>query len=141
MQEGSSSEVSHGICARCIGVTEGLAIDDLKDVQSTQLDALPFGAIRVTEDGTIEAYNATESTRFGYKPDEVVGRSFFADIAPCTAVQEFKGRFDALVQSGTSGRASLSFVFCIGARSELVDVVLLWDAHVRRGTLLISAPL
>lgn len=51
-----------------------------------ELDALPFGAIRLDKDGTILSYNMTESKLTGRDPKKVIGRNFFEDVAPCTNV-------------------------------------------------------
>ena len=58
-----------------------------------ELDALPFGAIRLDRDGNILSYNMTESRLTGRDPKRVMGRNFFRDVAPCTNVQAFAGRF------------------------------------------------
>jgi two-component system, chemotaxis family, sensor kinase Cph1 len=57
------------------------------------LDDLPFGAIRLSRDGTILGYNRFESRLTGLHPSRVIGRNFFTEVAPCTNVQEFAGRF------------------------------------------------
>ena len=58
-----------------------------------ELDALPFGAIRLDRDGNILSYNMTESKLTGRDPKRVIGRNFFKEVAPCTNVQAFAGRF------------------------------------------------
>ncbi|MBV9497380.1 MAG: PAS domain-containing protein [Acidobacteria bacterium] len=58
-----------------------------------ELDALPFGAIRLDRDGIVLSYNRTESKLTGRDPQRVIGRNFFTEVAPCTNVQEFAGRF------------------------------------------------
>ena len=74
-------------------------MDQLQDLENidrmseTQLDALPFGAIRLDRDGNILSYNMTESKLTGRDPKRVIGRNFFQDVAPCTNVQAFAGRF------------------------------------------------
>jgi chemotaxis family two-component system sensor kinase Cph1 len=65
-----------------------------------QLDALPFGAIRLDKQGTILTYNMTESKLTGRDPKRVIGRNFFTDVAPCTNVQSFAGRFREGVANG-----------------------------------------
>jgi photoactive yellow protein len=59
----------------------------------SELDRLPFGAIKLDRDGTILSYNLAEATLTGRDPRRVVGRNFFEDVAPCTNVKEFAGRF------------------------------------------------
>lgn len=65
-----------------------------------ELDALPFGAIRLDKEGTILSYNRTESKLTGRDPQRVLGRNFFTDVAPCTNVQGFAGRFREGVAKG-----------------------------------------
>ena len=48
------------------------------------LDAAPFGIIRMESGGRVVAYNTFESQLAGLSKDRVVGRDFFADVAPCT---------------------------------------------------------
>lgn len=64
----------------------------LVDVPFEQLDALPFGAIVVDFDGTIVAYNQYEARLACQDRDAVLGKNFFRDVAPCTAVRTFEGR-------------------------------------------------
>jgi photoactive yellow protein len=42
----------------------------------------------------------TESKLTGRDPKRVVGRNFFTDVAPCTNVQSFAGRFREGVAKG-----------------------------------------
>ncbi|MEA2465524.1 MAG: hypothetical protein QOJ98_3271 [Acidobacteriota bacterium] len=65
-----------------------------------QLDELPFGAIRLDKDGKVLSYNTTESKLTGRDPKRVIGRNFFRDVAPCTNVQGFAGRFRDGVAQG-----------------------------------------
>jgi photoactive yellow protein len=73
------------------------AIDRMSE---QELDALPFGAIRLDRDGKILSYNMTESKLTGRDPKRVVGRNFFTEVAPCTNVQDFAGRFREGVAKG-----------------------------------------
>jgi photoactive yellow protein len=68
-------------------------LERIDEMSAQELDALPFGAIRLDRDGTILSYNMTESKLTGRDPKRVVGRNFFRDVAPCTNVQSFAGRF------------------------------------------------
>lgn len=72
---------------------------DLRTAQSVatmneeELDRLPFGAIRLDKEGTVLSYNAAEAKLTGRDPKRVIGKNFFRDVAPCTNVQAFAGRF------------------------------------------------
>ena len=81
-------------------------MENLRDLEKIdrmspeELDALPFGAIRLDKEGKILAYNMTESKLTGRDPKRVIGRNFFNDVAPCTNVQAFAGRFREGVARG-----------------------------------------
>ena len=68
-------------------------LESIDRMNESELDALPFGAIRLDKDGRILSYNATESKLTGRDPKRVIGRNFFREVAPCTNVQAFAGRF------------------------------------------------
>ena len=69
------------------------ALESITRMNEQQLDALPFGAIRLDANGTILSYNHAESQLTGRDPKRVIGKNFFAEVAPCTNVQAFAGRF------------------------------------------------
>lgn len=83
--------------------------DDLSHLSTAQIDSLPFGYIALTPAGIIRKYNRYEADLARKDPKEVLGKSFFRDVAPCTQVQEFEGRFHDFVQHGE--RSTLSFDF------------------------------
>lgn len=68
-------------------------------LSAEELDALPYGMIQLDSRGTILRYSSAETRLSGLTADECVGRSFFDEVAPCTHVQEFYGRFRDGVQS------------------------------------------
>ena len=90
-----------------------LTAADLSQMTKEELDALPFGAIRLSPYGTILSYNAAEGRLTGRRPERVLGRDFFRDVAPCTDVQEFRGRFIELAKGGSSIFHELSFEFAL----------------------------
>ena len=75
-------------------------LENIDRMSPEELDALPFGAIRLDKTGQILTYNMTESKLTGRDPKRVVGRNFFTDVAPCTNVQSFAGRFREGVAKG-----------------------------------------
>ena len=75
------SPLSHGICLSCMATAAGDPIEDLSQVQPELLDALPFGAIQLAGDGTIVAYNRSESALSGLTPERVVGKNFFFETS------------------------------------------------------------
>ena len=79
-----------------ISMQQDVSIQELEAVDrmsEAQLDQLPFGAIRLDRNGRILNYNMRESQLTGRKKEKVIGRNFFTEVAPCTNVQAFAGRF------------------------------------------------
>lgn len=72
----------------------------LDTLTRSELDELPVGVIQLDRNGTVLQYNETESSLARFSRADVVGRSFFREIAPCTAVRDFQGRFEEGVESG-----------------------------------------
>lgn len=68
-------------------------IQEIDTYNDDEVDGLPFGAIQLDTNGTILKYNIFEAGTAGLDRGDVIGKNFFKDIAPCTAVQEFYGRF------------------------------------------------
>jgi photoactive yellow protein len=80
-----------------IGTAE---IERIQSSSEMELDQLPFGAIRLDREGTILSFNRAEADLSGRKREKVLGKNFFTDVAPCTNVQEFAGRFREGVRLG-----------------------------------------
>ncbi|MCF7701731.1 hypothetical protein [Loktanella sp. M215] len=62
---------------------ETVSIADLEILDSTTLDALPFGVIGMRRDTVADVYNATEAQLAGLLPQSVLGAPFFDNIAQC----------------------------------------------------------
>jgi photoactive yellow protein len=80
------------------------------ELASADLDSLPFGMIQLDRDGRILKFNQTEARMARINRDRQLGKSFFDEVAPCTKVREFYGRF----QEGLSKRnlyETFGFVF------------------------------
>ncbi len=90
------------------------AQDDLGNAMAKltpkQIDALAFGAIQLDAQGMVLAYNVTESQITGRRREDVMGRNFFRDIAPCCDKPGFRGVFDAGVRAGNLN-AIFEYVF------------------------------
>lgn len=85
---------------------------DLDDLSAEAIEALPFGVILVDPLGRVLSYNAAESRFSGRAVGDVLGRNFFKDVAPCTNLPAFYGRFLGGVRSGAlSERLTFTFGF------------------------------
>ena len=74
--------------------------NELAKMSDRQIDQLSFGAIELDESGNILKYNVAEGEITGRKPDEVLGKNFFEEVAPCTNSPEFYGKFKDGVANG-----------------------------------------
>lgn len=94
-----------------------------------QLDALPFGAMRIDAQGRIASFNAYEGRASQNAPELVVGRRF-EDLAPCVMVKEFVRRVDEGVARGALDE-ELHYVFPYYGASCVVSVRLWLDPASR----------
>jgi photoactive yellow protein len=101
-----------------------------------RLDELPFGAVVVDEAGTILEYNEYETRLSHLERARVVGRNFFRDVAPCTAVQAFEGRMRAFLKS--KDRVSASFRYRFPFTHGTVDVEITFLRLPLKGKFLIA---
>jgi photoactive yellow protein len=70
---------------------------DVPQIDFATLDLLPYGIVVVDEKGIILYYNAREEEISGRQRQDVLGRNFFTEVAPCTQVAEFYGRFQETI--------------------------------------------
>jgi len=126
--------VSHGLCASCAGASGVFVVEDLYNLTEGALDALPLGTIRIDRAGGVCAYNHAEQHLSGHRRGDVICRKFFTEVAPCTAVAEFQGRYDEMVRADRSGRAELDF---IPGGDRFVAIVMLYDRSVQEGILIV----
>ncbi|HEX8255735.1 MAG TPA: PAS domain-containing protein [Thermoanaerobaculia bacterium] len=81
-------------------ITPQTVLESIDGYANAQLDALPFGAIQLDLDGRILQFNEYEANLSNRRAPDTVGRNFFNDVAPCTNVREFYGRFKEGVDGG-----------------------------------------
>jgi photoactive yellow protein len=101
------------------------AIDFDKALHLTgeELDQLPFGVIVVDRAGVILEYNQYERDIAHMGTRKVIGRNFFSDIAPCTAIQDFQGRFGDFLKSPNTSIEPFEFVFAFPHGAQRVTVI------------------
>lgn len=97
----------------------------------SHFDDLPFGGIQLDSEGRITAYNSAESKLTGRSPSSVIGKNFFTEVAPCTNVKEFEGRFR---QGVKAGKLHAVFPFHFNFRMNPIDVqvALYYEAREKR---------
>ncbi|HEU0052582.1 MAG TPA: PAS domain-containing protein [Longimicrobium sp.] len=90
-------------------------------LSESELDTLPVGMIQLDRDGRVLKYNQTESELTRVAKDQAVGKSFFDEVAPCTKVQEFHGRFvEGVEKKNLHTVFDYEFRFRDGRRKDVV---------------------
>ncbi|MBD5636120.1 MAG: EAL domain-containing protein, partial [Candidatus Eremiobacteraeota bacterium] len=90
---------------------------------------MPYGVITLDRLGTILRYNYTEAAFARRTTDGTIGLAFFTDVAPCTNVRAFKGRFDEFARARDSGVDRFDFTFAFRWGSQDVSITLLRKAE------------
>ncbi len=108
------------------------------DLAEDEIDALPFGLIGVSADGTIEQYNAYESKLARLAKERVIGRNFFRDVAPCALVEKFQGRFERFVEGSGDAAESFDFEFRFAFGPQFVNITFLRSAKTKQIKILVN---
>lgn len=86
-----------------------------------ELDTLPVGMIQLDASGKVLKFNQTESDLARFAKEDAIGKSFFDDVAPCTKVQEFHGRFlQGVREKSLNTRFNYQFRFRDGRQKDVV---------------------
>ncbi len=75
-------------------------LDTLQQLDTEQLDALPFGVIGFDATGRIVRYNRFEAQAALFEPAQVMGQHVFIELAPCLNNYLVAGRFEDQLQAG-----------------------------------------
>lgn len=102
-------------------------------VDFATLDLLPYGIIVTDEDGKVLYYNAREEQIACRQREDVIGKNFFTEVAPCAQVREFYGRFRHTMHTEGSV-ANFHFTFPFPKRPREVEISL--TSFENRGALL-----
>jgi len=108
------------------------------EMDKTQLDAYPDGVITLDRTGIIKRYNKTEAMLARREAGETMGLNFFTDVAPCTAVKDFKGRFDTFAKGEGSGVERFDFTFRFAWGRQDVGITMIRRAGVDEINVLVA---
>jgi photoactive yellow protein len=73
--------------------TAGTVLEQADVLTPGELDSLPVGMIQLDRNGKVLKFNQTESDLARVAAADALGKSFFDEVAPCTKVQAFYGKF------------------------------------------------
>jgi photoactive yellow protein len=108
---------SHGICDSCFEFVLGVP-----NLSQDEIEILPFGVIWLNKDGVVLGYNSAEQQLSQKKAQDVLRRNFFTEIAPCTQVKNFQGRFQKFL-GGERVTQQFDFVFNFQSTKIEVNIV------------------
>src|SRR5579875_137216 len=103
-----------------------------------QLDAYPNGVITMDRTGRILRYNLAEARLARRDQASTIGLNFFRDVAPCTAVKDFMGRFQRFAQERESGVERFDFTFRFAWGTQEVGITMIRKAGVDEINIIVS---
>jgi photoactive yellow protein len=104
---------------------EQITSQDLADISPADFDTMPFGMIRLDRHGIVKTFNEWEAKLARRVAQDVIGKNFFKDVAPCTDVADFRGKLDELAASGEKTYIfDYEFLFPWGIRRVRVRFVI-----------------
>ncbi len=106
----------------------------LDRMDSSQLDALSFGVIRMDLDGKVTGYNLVEAALSGLSAQQVLGKNFFNQVAPCTNNYLVAHRF----QEEQNLDATIDYVFTLKMRPTKVVLRLLKQSESKQQYVLVA---
>jgi photoactive yellow protein len=107
-------------------------IEKVSALPEEKLNELPFGAIRLDKEGRIMSFNKYEADLTGRDPNRVVGKNFFTQVAPCTNVKAFAGRYREGVEKGNL-HAFFPYRFDFEMAPRDVTVTLFYSRNTEQG--------
>ncbi len=115
----------------------GDLLEAADDMTPAELDRLPYGIIQLDATGRIMKYNAVESRLASLDQQATIGKHFFTEVAPCTKVQAFHGRFkEGVLREALDVTFTFHFAFKMAPRD--VTVRLFYSKRTRSVWVLIA---
>lgn len=130
--------MTHGICQACAAAFGGSPVENLEWLSASDCEDLPWGVFRLDARGVVSLYNRAESTLARRDPAAVIGRDFFREVAPCTSVEGFRGRFLALAEATGEPRDVFEFLFRFQHGPVRVKVAMIRDRRTAMTTVLVQ---
>ena len=73
----------------------------IERLSTQQIDALPFGVVRLDAEDIVTFYSRTEAEQSGFLDRGAIGRNFFTQLAPCLGTPDRLRRIDEARRAGT----------------------------------------
>jgi photoactive yellow protein len=106
-------------------------IERLGNLSQEEANGLPYGVIKVDNDGQILIYNKYESELAGVPIDKALGKNFFTQVAICTNNRLFYGKF----KEGVAKKSlDISFNYVFTYKMKPTNVVIHLYHHNQSGS-------
>ncbi len=102
---------------------------DIVGLSEVELNALPFGIIRLDKTGKILYYNQAQADLAHRTIATTVGLNFFSDVAPCASVKSFQGRFNEFLTAPGSRIVPFEFLFRFDWGTRKVSITMVKRAE------------
>lgn len=135
---GSTGADTHGICLECLGERFDVPIMAVSELGPDVADRLPYGRIVLDSTNRVISYNRVESDLARRRPEAVVGKNFFEDVAPCTNVAALAGWVASARERGAVDRTELDFIFDFPFGRAFVHLALAYDPANERTVVLVQ---
>jgi photoactive yellow protein len=99
---------------------------NINSIGEKELDSLPYGVIQMDAAGIVLRYNSYEANLAGLTKQNVVGKNFFKQVAPCTDVRDFYGQFQKGIADGEL-HCTFRFHFAFKKNPRDVTVTLFYN--------------
>ena len=113
----------------------------LEALTAEQLDDLDFGVIGFDGDTVVRVYNRFESAAAGLRPQSVLGRPLFTEVAPCMnnfmVAQRFEDAAADAAGDTTGLDATIDYVLTLRMRPEKVALRLVADPSLKHRYVLV----
>jgi photoactive yellow protein len=114
--------------------------EQLPSLTRQEIDALDFGVVQLSDEGTVLMYNKWEAEFTGFSVDSVEGRSFFGKVAPCTNNEIVYGVYRKGVEANELN-AEIDYTFTYRMDPRNVQLHLYRDPETRTNWMMIRAAL
>ncbi len=108
-------------------VKQEFHVDDvvqrIDSIAETEMNELPIGMIQLDREGRILKFNRAEGDLARRDPKQQIGKSFFDEVAPCTKVREFHGRFvEGVAKRELNATFAYTFLFPFGKQDVVITL-------------------
>ena len=106
------------------------SVAHLAALTDDELDALPYGVVGLDDSGIVTRYNATEADFSNHPAQQVIGKNFFTQIAPCTNNRLVYGAFrDGLATGHLDLKIPYTFTYIMRPTNVVMHLVRCEDSR------------